>query len=81
MKIDVAFINNNLESEICNFIGTINKFNIFFTKIEEINDKSNKLALIIANKKNQVKEIDVLNKLLAHECSNFIFLTKLLFLS
>ena len=74
MKIDVAIINNNLESEICNFVSTINKFNIFFIKIEEINDKTNKLALIIVNKKNQGKEIDILNKLLEHECSNFIFL-------
>ena len=74
MKICVAIINNNLESEICNFISTINKFNIFFKKIEEINDKTNELALIIANKNNQGKEINVLKKLLAYECSNFIFL-------
>ena len=74
MKIKVAIINNSLESEICNFISTINKFNIFFRKIEKINDKTNELALIITNKKNQGKEVNILKKLLAYECSNFIFL-------
>ena len=74
MKIKVAIINNSLESEICNFISTISKFNIFFRKIEKINDKTNEPALIIANKKNQGNEVNILKKLLAYECSNFIFL-------
>ena len=74
MKIIVAIINNSLESEICNFISTISKFNIFFRKIEKINDKTNEIALIITNKKNQGNEVNILKKLLAYECSNFIFL-------
>ena len=38
MKIDVATTNNNQESEICKFISTINKFDIFVKKIEEKNE-------------------------------------------
>ena len=74
MKIDVAIINNNFESDICKFVSIINNFNIIFKKIEEINIQTNKFTLIIANKKNQAKEVNVLNKLLAQEPSNFIFL-------
>ena len=39
MKIDVAITDDNQESEICRFIGVINKFNVFFTKIEKIDEK------------------------------------------
>ena len=74
MKIDVAITNDNQESEICRFIGVINKFNVFFTQIEKIDDKTNELTIIIANKKDDEKQIKNLNKLLAHECANFIFL-------
>ena len=38
MKIDVAITNDNQESEICRFISAINKFNIFFKQIEEIDE-------------------------------------------
>ena len=74
MKIDVAITNNNQKSEICRFIGVINKFNVFFKQIEEIDDKTNELTIIIANKKDDEKQIKNLKKLLAHECANFIFL-------
>ena len=74
MKIDVAITNDNQESEICRFISVINKFNIFFKQIEEIDYKTNELTIIIANKKDDEKQIKNLNKLLAHECANFIFL-------
>ena len=74
MKIDLAITNNNQESDICRFVSTINKFNFFFKKIEEINDKTNTLTLIIANKKKQEKQVQNLKKLLVHECSNFVFL-------
>jgi len=74
MKIDVAITNDNQESEIYRFIGVINKFNVFFTQIENIDSKTNELTIIIANKKDDEKQIKNLNKLLAHECANFIFL-------
>ena len=74
MKINVAITNNNLKSEICKFFSTVNKFNIFFKKIEEINDKTNELTLIIADKNNHEKHIQNLKKLLVHEYSNFVFL-------
>ena len=74
MKIDVAITNDNQESEICRFIGVINKFNVFFTQIENIDNKTNELTIIIANKEDDEKQIKNLNKLLAHECANFIFL-------
>ena len=51
MKIDVAITNDNQESEICRFISVIKKFNIFFKQIENIDDKTNELTIIIANKK------------------------------
>jgi len=73
MKINVAIINNNLESNICNFVNSINIFNIFFKKIEEINDKSNELTLIIIDKKDRGKKVKILKKLLAYEFSNLIF--------
>ena len=74
MKIDVAITNDNQESEICRFISVINKFNIFFKRIEEIDDRTNELTIIIANKKDDKRQIKNLKKLLAHECANFIFL-------
>ena len=74
MKIDVAITDDNQESEICRFIGAINKFNVFFKQIEEIDDKTNELTIIIANKKDDEKQIKNLNKLLARVCANFIFL-------
>ena len=74
MKIDVAITNDNQESEICRFIGVIHKFNVFFTQIENIDNKTNELTIIIANKEDDEKQIKNLNKLLAHECANFIFL-------
>ena len=74
MKIDVAITNDNQESEICRFISVINEFNIFFKQIEDIDDKTNELTIIIANKKDGEKQIKKLNKLLACECANFIFL-------
>ena len=74
MEIDVTITNDNQESEICRFIGVINKFNVFFTQIENIDNKTNELTIIIANKKDDEKQIKNLNKLLAHECANFIFL-------
>ena len=74
MKIDVAITNDNQESEIYRFIGVINKFNVFFTQIEKIDDKTNELTIIIANKKDDERQIKNLKKLLAHECPNFIFL-------
>ena len=74
MRIDVAITNDNQESEICRFISVINKFNIFFRQIEDIDDKTNELTIIIANKKDDEKQIKNLNKLLAHECPDFIFL-------
>ena len=73
MKINVAITNNNLKSEICKFFSTVNKFNIFFKKIEEINDKTNELTLIIADKNNHEKHIQNLKKLLVHEYSNLCF--------
>ena len=73
MKIDVVILNNYHGSEICRFIKTINKFNFFLKKIEEINDKINKLILIIVNNKNHGKQIQSLKKLLAYKSSNFIF--------
>jgi len=74
MKIDVAITNDNQESEICRFISAINIFKVFFTKIKNINNKTNELTIIIANKKDDEKQIKNLNKLLACECANFIFL-------
>ena len=74
MKIDVAITNDNQESEICRFISVIKKFNIFFKQIENIDDKTNELTIIIANKKDDEKQIKNLKKLLAYECANFIFL-------
>jgi len=74
MKIDVAITNDNQKSEICRFISVINKFNIFFKQIENIDNKTNELTIIIANKKDDEKQIKNLKKLLAHECANFIFL-------
>ena len=74
MKIDVAITNDNQESEICRFISVINEFNIFFKQIEDIDDKTNELTIIIANKKDGERQIKSLKKLLAHECANFIFL-------
>jgi len=74
MKIDLAITGNNQESEICKFIGVINKFTVFFKQIEEIEDKTNKPTIIIANKKDDQKQTKILNKLLAHKCTNFIFL-------
>ena len=74
MKIDVAISNDNQESEICRFISAINKFNIFFKQIENIDNKTNELTIIIANKKDDKKQIKNLKKLLAHERANFIFL-------
>ena len=74
MKIDVAITNNNLKSDICNFVNSFDKFNIFFKKIEEINDKTNELTLIITSNKNHENQIQNLKKLLAYKCSNFIFL-------
>jgi len=74
MRIDVAITNDNQESEICRFISVINKFNIFFKRIEEIDDRTNELTIIIANKKDDKRQIKNLKKLLAHECANFIFL-------
>ena len=74
MKIDVAITNDNQESEIYRFISVINKFNIFFKRIEEIDDRTNELTIIIANKKDDERQIKNLKKLLAHERANFIFL-------
>ena len=74
MKIDLAITNDNQESEICRFISVINKFNIFFKRIEEIDDRTNELTIIIANKNDDERQIKNLKKLLAHECANFIFL-------
>ena len=74
MRIDVAITNDNQESEICRFISVINKFNIFFKQIENIDNKTNELTIIIANKKDDEKQIKNLKKLLTHECANFIFL-------
>ncbi len=74
MKIDVAITSNNQESDIYRFVSTISKFNFFFKKIEEIDDKTNTLALIIVNKENHKKQITNLKKLLAREYSNFVFL-------
>ena len=73
MKIDLAITNDNQESEICRFISTINKFNIFFRQIANIDDKTNELTIIIANKKDDEKQIKNLKKLLAYKCANFIF--------
>ena len=74
MKIDVAITNDNQESEICRFISVINKFNIFFKRIENIDNETNELTIIIANKKDDEIQIKNLKKLLAHKCANFIFL-------
>ena len=74
IEIEVAITNDNQESEICRFISVINEFNIFFKQIDEIDDKTNELTIIIANKKDDEKQIKNLNKLLAHERANFIFL-------
>ena len=74
MKIDVAITNNNQESEIYKFISTINKFNIYFKKIEEIKDKENILTLIIVDKKDHKNQIKNLKKLLEYKYSNFIYL-------
>ena len=52
----------------------INKFDIFFKQIEDIDNKTRELTIIIANKEDDEKQIKNLNKLLAHECANFIFL-------
>ena len=74
MKIDVAITNDNYESEICRFISVINKFNIFFKRIENVDNKINELTIIIAKKEDDERKIKNLKKLLAHECANFIFL-------
>ncbi len=74
MKIDVVITNNNQKSEICRFISVLNKFSIFFKQIENIDNNTNELTIIIANKKDNEKQIRNLNKLLAHERTNFIFL-------
>ena len=74
IEIEVAITNDNQESEICRFIGVINKFNVFFTQIENINNETNELTIIIANKNDDERQIKNLEKLLAHECANFIFL-------
>jgi hypothetical protein len=74
MKIDVAITSNNQESYIYSFVRNISKFNFFFKKIEEIDEKTNALALIIVNKENHEKQVMNLKKLLAHECLNFVFL-------
>ena len=74
MKIDVAITNDNQKSEIYRFISVINKFNVFFTQIENIDNNTNELTIIIANKKDDAKQIKNLNKLLARGCANFIFL-------
>ena len=74
MKIDIAITSNNQESDIYKFVSTISKFNFFFKKIEEIDEKTNALALIIVNKENHEKQVMNLKKLLACECSNFVFL-------
>ena len=74
MKINVAITDDNRESEICRFIGVINKFNVFFTQIENIDNETNELTIIIANKKDDERQIKNLKKLLAHKCANFIFL-------
>ena len=74
MKIDVAITDDNQESEICRFISAINKFNIFFKRIENIDNETNELTIIIANKKDDERQIKNLKKLLAHECATFIFL-------
>ncbi len=74
MKINVAITNDNQKSEICSFISLINKFNFFFKQIEDIDNKTNELTIIIANKKDNEKQIKNLKKLLAYECANFIFL-------
>ena len=73
MRIDVAITNDDHESEICRFISAINKFNIFFQQIENIDNKTNELTIIIAHNKNDEKQIKNLKKLLAHKCANFIF--------
>ena len=73
MKIDVVITDDNQESEICRFISVINKFNFFFKRIENIDNKTNKLTIIIANKKDDKKQIKNLKKLLAYKCANFIF--------
>ena len=52
MKIDVAITNDNLKSEICKFINAINKFNIIIKQIGIIDYKTNKLTIIITDKKN-----------------------------
>ena len=74
MKINVAITNDNQKSEICSFISLINKFNFFFKQIEDIDNKTNELTIIIANKKDNEKQIKNLKKLLAYESANFIFL-------
>ena len=74
MRIDVAITNDNQESEICRFISVINKFNIFFKQIDNIDHKTNELTIIIVNKKDDEKQIKNLKKLLSQECDNFIFL-------
>ena len=57
MKIDLAITNDNQESEICRFISAINKFNIFFKRIENIDNETNELTIIIANKKDDERQI------------------------
>ena len=74
MKIDVAIMNDNQESEICRFISAINEFNIFLKPIEDIDNKTNGLTIIIVNKKEDEKQIKDLKKLLARVRTNFIFL-------
>ena len=74
MRIDVAITNNNKESEIYRFISATNKFNVFFKQIEEIVDRTNEFIIIIANKKDDERQIKNLKKLLARECANFVFL-------
>ena len=73
MRIDVAITNDKRESEICKFINAINKFNIIIKQIGKIDNKTNKLTIIITDKQNDEKQIQNLKKLLACECSNFIF--------
>jgi hypothetical protein len=74
MRINVAISNDNQESEICKFISVTNKFNVLSKQIEEIDEKTNELTIIIANKKDDERQIKNIKKLLAQQCANFIFL-------
>ena len=74
MKIDLAIINNNQESAIYKFIMATFKFDVSMKNIDEINETTNKLTLIIVNKKNFEKRLSNLKRLLKIDCPNFIFL-------